>query len=340
MLRLVVSGTPFSLAIDSGVSGAFRGELHDLTLREALSTLLGPLGLDFFVEGTVLRITPHRVDTRQFDLNVLDVRRELQRTTGNASASLTSTVPGGDVFAAIAEGVRALLSDTGRVHIDRRAGLATVTDFPERLDRVGLYLETLETRSSREVRLQTQAFDVMLKPGASSIDWRAVRQSLGMPADAPMAGLVSDLAALRTALATQGDIRPLWSPEVTTINNEPALLRIDTPGVASLTLTVLPQISADGVIQIAMTHSWQDRGGERRDGFLKTTPIERTSEADTVTRVASGTALVVSGLLRPVQIPKQATGAAALFGAQPKQDGYAELVVLLRPTIVTTGTRD
>jgi type II secretory pathway component GspD/PulD (secretin) len=340
VLRLIVSGTPFSLAIDSDVSGAFRGELRDLTLREALTTLLTPLGLEFRVEGTVLRITRRRTETRQFDLNVLDVRRELQRTTGSASASLTSTVPGDDVFAGIGEGLQALLSESGRAHVDRRAGLAIVTDFPDRLERVALYLETLQARSAQELRLQAQAFEVTLKPGASSIDWRAVRQNLGLSADAPIAGLASDLTALRAALLLQGDIRQLWSPEVTTINNEPALLRIDTPGVASLTLTVIPQISGDGVIQLAVTHTWEERGGEHKEGLMKSTPVQRITEADTVTRLTSGSAVLLSGLLRPVQAPKQATGAAALFGAQPKRDGSAELVVVLRPTIVTTGTRD
>ena len=340
VLRLIVSGTAFSLAIDSDVSGAFRGELRDLTLRQGLTTLLTPLGLEFAVDSTVLRVTRRRTETREFDLNVLNVRRELQRTTGSSAASLTSTVPGDDVFTGIGEGVQALLSESGRVHVDRRAALATVTDFPDRLERVAMYLETLQTRSAQQLRLQAQAFEVTLKTGAASIDWRAVRQNLGLPADAPMAGLVSDLSALRAALLLQGDIRQLWSPEVTTINNEPALLRIDTPGVASLTLTVIPQISSDGVIQLAVMHTWEERGGEHKEGFMKSTPVQRITEADTVTRLASGSAVLLSGLLRPVQIPKQATGAAALFGAQPKREGSAELVVVLRPTIVTTGTRD
>jgi MSHA biogenesis protein MshL len=340
VLRLVVSGTPFSFAIDPDVSGAFRGQIHDLTLRDALTTLLAPLGFDFTVDGTVLRMTRRRTDTRQFDLNVLDLRRELRRTTGSPSASLTSTVAADDVFTAIAEGVQTLLSGSGRVHVDRRAGLATVTDFPERLDRVALYLETLQTRSAREVRLQAQAFEVTLKPGLSSIDWRTVRHSLGIPADSPVAGLASDLPALRSALALQGDIRQLWSPEVTTINNEPALMRIDAPGLASLTLTVVPQIASDGVIQLAIAHTWEMRGGERNEGFMKGAPAQQISETDTVTRLTSGTAVLLSGLLRPVEIAPQAAGAATFSGGQPTQDGYAELVVVLRPTIVTTGTRD
>jgi len=347
VLRLVIAGTPFSLAIDSDVTGVFRGALRDLTLRDALATLLTPLGLEFSLDRTVLRITHHRSETRQFDLNVLDMRRDLQRTTGTASpsssavqagrATLTSVVPPEDVLTAIGEGIHALLSESGRVHIDRRAGLATVSDLPDRLERVALYLEALETRSSREVRLQAQALEVTLKPGASAIDWRAVRQSLGMPADAPTAGLVSDILALRTALAMQGEIRPLWSPEVTTINNEPALLRIDAPGLVSLTLTVMPQISSDGIIQLAIAHTWESTAAE---SWTKTTSVQRISEADTVTRLRSGNAVLLSGLVRPVQIPPQAADAAVISGAQPKQDGYAELVVVVRPTIVTTGTRD
>jgi len=347
VLRLVIAGTPFSLAIDSDVTGVFRGALRDLTLRDALATLLTPLGLEFSLDRTVLRITHHRSETRQFDLNVLDMRRDLQRTTGTASpsssavqagrATLTSVVPPEDVLTAIGEGIHALLSESGRVHIDRRAGLATVSDLPDRLERVALYLEALETRSSREVRLQAQALEVTLKPGASAIDWRAVRQSLGMPADAPTAGLVSDILALRTALAMQGEIRPLWSPEVTTINNEPALLRIDAPGLVSLTLTVMPQISSDGIIQLAIAHTWESTAAE---SWTKTTSVQRISEADMVTRLRSGNAVLLSGLVRPVQIPPQAADAAVISGAQPKQDGYAELVVVVRPTIVTTGTRD
>ena len=349
VLRLLVAGTPFSLAIDPDATGAFRGELRDLTLREALTTLLTPLGLDFTLERTVIHITHHRTDTRQFDLNVLDVRRTLQRSTGPASgdplagraaATLTSTAPADDVLGAIGEGVQALLSEAGHVHIDRRAGLATVTDYPERLDRVALYLETLQTNSSREVRLQAQAFEVTLYT-AASIDWRAVREKLGVPSATPVAGLAGDPAALRAALAAQGDLRTLWAPEVTTVNNEPALMRIDTPDLASLTLTVVPQISSDGVVQLAVAHTWEEHAsGEHRDGFLKSTPTRRVSEADTVTRLTSGTAMLLAGVIRPVRIPKAATGAAALFGAQPTQDGYAELVVLLRPTIVTTGARD
>src|SRR5437588_831552 len=147
VLHLLTAGTPFSVAIDSNVSGSFRGDLKNLTLREALTTVLTPLGLDFTVRGTVIVVTRHRVETRQFDVNVIDVQRGLQRTAGReGTGTLTSRVPAEDAFESIGAGVTALLSEDGRVYIDRRAGLATVTDFPEHLDRVALYLETLHVR--------------------------------------------------------------------------------------------------------------------------------------------------------------------------------------------------
>jgi hypothetical protein len=124
VLTLLLEGTPFSVAIDAAVEGSFRGELKDLTLRESLAALLDPLGLDFDVTGTVIRVTRDRVGVRQYDLNLIAVQRGLARTAGGAGAMLSSTVPPEDVFAGIADGVRALLSPDGTVHVDRRAGLA------------------------------------------------------------------------------------------------------------------------------------------------------------------------------------------------------------------------
>lgn len=335
VLHLLVYGTPFSLAIDPDATGTFRGELKQLTLRNALTTLLAPLGLQFEAQGTVIRIRRQQTETRQYDLNVLNVQRG-GRVDAGASATLAAAVAPEDAFAGITDGVQMLLSSAGRVHVDRRAGLAQVTDFPERLDRVGLYLETLQQRSGRQVRLQAQVFEVTLKESAS-IDWRLVRETLGLPRDAAVAGLAADPAALRTALSAQGEIRPLWAPEITTLNNEPARVRVATPGGSSLTMIVVPQIAADGIVQLSVSHAWEEHAGDRKQGLLKSTPVMRVSEADTVTRVMDGNTVLIAGLLRPQPIVTAAAGAAGLFGGRTKTPGRAELVVLLRPTVVSPG---
>jgi Bacterial type II and III secretion system protein len=338
VMRLLVEGTPFSLAIDADATGTFRGELKRLSLRESLATLLAPLGLDFDVQGTIIRVMKHRAETRQFDLNLLNVQRGMQRTAsnGDGSAAITTTVNPDDVFAGISAGVQALLSETGRLNIDRRSGLALVSDFPERLERVALYLETLHTRSARQVRLEALVFEVTLKD-AVAIDWRLVREKLGLPASAPEAGIAADPLALRSALASQGEIQDLWAPEVTTLNNEPAMVHVSTPGSTALTMTVLPQISADGVVQLSVSHAWEEHDGTRRDGFLKSTPVMRVTGSDSVTRVIDGHTVLVAGLVRPRDLAVPSTGAMGIFGASQKRKSHVELVVLLKPTIVKPG---
>jgi hypothetical protein len=324
VLRLLIAGTPFSLAIDADATGGFRGDLKQLTLREALSTVLDPLGLDFDVRGTVLRVTRDRTETRQFDLNLLAVQRGLTRTAGGGSTTVVTTLGGEDVFAGIADGVQALLSSNGRVHVDRRAGLAQVTDSAERLDRVALYLEALQVRSRRQVRLDARVFEVTLRD-AAAIDWRTVREKLGLARDAPHSGVAADPAALQKALADQGDVRVLSAPTVTALNNEPALVRAWTPGASSLTLSVVPQIAADGIVQLSVSHAWE-LGGPNA--------VAHVAEADTVARVMDGATMLIAGLLRPAQVAVPAHGMGALFGGPAKKTVQAELVVLLRATIV------
>lgn len=338
VLRLLVEGTPFSLALDPDATGTFRGELKRLTLREALTTLLAPLGLDFDIQGTIIRVMAHRSETRQFDLNLLNLQRGMQRTAanGDGTATITTTVNADDVFAGIGAGVRSLLSERGTVHVDPRSGVALVRDYPERLDRVALYLETLHARSGRQVRLEAVVFEVTLS-NAVSIDWRLVRERLGLPGTAPEAGIAADPLALRAALAAQGEIQDLWAPEVTTLNNEPAMVHVSTPGASALTLTVMPQISADGIVQLSVSHAWEEHDGDRKEGFLKSSPVMRTTGSDSVTRVIDGQTVMVSRLVRPKAISRPATGMSGVFGASVKQKGHVELVVLLKPTIVRPG---
>src|SRR5205085_7613705 len=118
---------------------------------------------------------------------------------------------------------------------------------------------------------------------APSIDWGIVRDKLGLPRNATDAGFAADPLALRTVLAAQGEIADLWAPEVTTLSNEPAMVHISTPGSSSLTMTVLPQISADGIVRLSISHEWGEHDGDQKQGFLKTTPVMRVSGSDTVT---------------------------------------------------------
>jgi hypothetical protein len=179
------------------------------------------------------------------------------------------------------------------------------------------------------VRLQARVLEVTVRD-APSIDWRAVRERLALPSDAPEAGLAADPAALQMALAAQGEIRTLSAPEVTAMNNEPALMRAGTPGQSWLTMTVVPQIAADGIVQLSVSQAWEEQQPGQKQ--------PRTAEADTVMRVMDGHTVLIAGLLRPVEIAVAPKGFSAWFGGAAKKAAQAELVVLLRATVVTPGT--
>ena len=336
VLRLLVEGTPFSLAVDPDATGTFRGELKRLSIRESLTTLLTPLRLDFDIQGTIIRVMKHRAETRQFDLNVLNVQRGMTRTEAHGATSIGSAVNADDVFAGIAAGVQSLLSAAGRVHVDARSGIALVSDFPERLDRVALYLETLHTRSARQVRLEAVVIEVTLQDRAA-IDWRVVRERLGLGGGTAASGIVADPRALRDALASQGRVLDVWAPEVTTLNNEPAMVHVSTSGATALTLTVVPQISADGFVQLSVSHAWEEHEGRRKDGMWKSTPVVRVTGSDSVVRASDGETILVAGLQRPKAAVAAAKGVSGKSGGTGTANPLVELVVLLRPTIMRTG---
>jgi hypothetical protein len=148
LLLLLVNGTPFSL-VDGSTRRVttFIGDLKDLTMRQAIEAVLFPRSLDYDVQGTLIRVFPRKMSTRLFNVNYPNTRRNLQRQIPVASSIAGQQNPSpillsssqSDLFDDIEKGVQSLLSSSGRMHVDRTAGLVQATDFADRLDQIGLY---------------------------------------------------------------------------------------------------------------------------------------------------------------------------------------------------------
>lgn len=331
LLLLLVNGTPFSMVDGGAVTGAtFVGDLKDLTMRQAIEAVLFPHALDYDVQGTLIRVFPRKTSTRLFNVNYPNTRRTLTREVGGSSSSTTQT----DFFDDLEKGVQSLLSSSGRMHLDRTAGIVQVTDFADRLDQVGVYVEAVQLRAGRQVRIDAQVFEVALSAtGASSIDWRtpAIRSATGVrsaPTTGTAAVATTDIDALMKAIAQQGVITPIASPQVVAMNNEPAIMRFgdeatsaDSSGQRSeaLTLTVVAQVSADRIVQMQVSPSYSSRGAA----------AIRVNEADTVVRLLDGETIVLSGFVTE----REKAGQSAAV-TQAMQSTRSELVILLTPTIV------
>jgi type II secretory pathway component GspD/PulD (secretin) len=374
VLELLLTGTPLSFVFEEGVDGTFSGALTNLSMRQALEAVLFPRGLDYDVQGSLVRIFPRKAGTRLFDVNYLSFRRTWQRTvrstttpsSPNAPAAELTTTIESDLFEELGRGVQALLSESGRMHVDRTAGLVQVTDFADRLDQVGVYVERVQLRATRQVRIEARVFQITLADAeAASVDWKAAAARSGSTVRATSGRAVGmrieSFEALKKALAEQGTVTMIAAPHVMAMNNEPAVMRAGTQGVyfttasqldqdgrrertsppvailEGLTLTVTAQIASDGIVQLSVAPTYTEKTGQSKSASGDLVPVLQVSETDTLVRVQDGDTVVISGFLQDRQKAKISTGLAGFFGAQARETVKSDLVILLTPTVVNAG---
>ena len=330
LLLLLVRGTSLSIVPDPAIGGTFIGELKNVTVRQALGLILRPLGLDYALDAGVIRVFRRQAETRIFDLDYIATQRIASTTVGSEngrSAATVSSSTKNDLFDELTNGVKTLLTERATFNVDRKAGLLQATDFPERLDRVSMYLDAVQDRVQRQVQIDARVIEVELSDEkAAGIDWAAIAAQSGAPAPpgervAPrrsLAGLrVTDVGKLLERLAAQGKLVTLASPRLLTLNNEPSIVRTD-----ALTLSVTPQIASDSALTLSITP------------MLKT---PTGFESDMLARVADGETLVVSGFTREREVRerKNVGISGGWFGRGTViTRTRLELVILLTPTIV------
>lgn len=333
VLLLLVKGTSLSIVADPAIGATFIGELKNVTIRQGLELTLAPLGLDYAVDDTRLRVFRREPETRIFDLNYVVGERVATSSVAGAdaggSAGVASTTKS-DVFADLSAGVKTLLSDRAAFNVDRKAGLLQVTDFPERLDRVAVYLEAVQDRVHRQAEINARVVEIELNDEkATGVDWTAVTARMTSTSDSLAGGAravvrpsltgmrVGDIARLMTALEAQGKVTVVASPRLFALNNEPSIVRTD-----AVTLSVTPQIAGDGLITVSLSP-------------LVKTPLV---QSDLLARVADGETLVISGFIRDQEThERKAVGTSGgWFGRSTVVTRKrVELVILLTPRIVS-----
>jgi type II secretory pathway component HofQ len=334
LLLLLVRGTNLSLIPDPAIAGAFIGELKNVTVRQALDSILPPLGLDYRVDGGFIHVFARERDTRIYDINYIAAQRSASSTLGGRavdpaalSSASVSTVTSTDLFADLTKGIQTLLSDRATFNLDRKAGLLQVTDFPERLDRVSDYLDAVEGRVQRQVEFDARIVEVELKDTtATGVNWGLIVAGMSggstptpaSPARRTLTGLrVTDLARFMGLLGDQGKVATLQNNRMVALNNEPAIVRSE-----ALTLSVTPQIAPDGVVMLSLTP------------LLKAPAI---AESDTLARVADGETLVIAGFSRNREVRERTNLGirGGWFGrGTVVTQKRVELLILLTPKIL------
>jgi MSHA biogenesis protein MshL len=301
---------------------------------------------------------------------------------GGSQASVSGT-DSGDVFEELQAGVETLLSAAGRLNLDRKAGLLQVTDYPSHLDKIAVYVEAYETRALRQVRIVAKILEVELREDFSAgIDWSLVLKNAGDAVAltqrlAPTRGSsaftmgvnIKDFKGLLEAFVGQGRVNVMASPWVMAMNNEPAVMRVGTQDVyfvttsqvdassgqvlqtvvtpqtinEGVTLSVTPQIAADGVINMSIMPSITERTGTATSRLGDQVPIVSVRETDTLVRVHEGETIVIAGLMQDrtsadtskVPILGDVPLVGGLFRREERMKRKTDLVILLTPTVLT-----
>ena len=133
--------TKLNIIIDPDVAGKVTVDLKEVTLTQALKALLTPIGLVFEVDNGFIRVSKPRMETRLFFLNYVSTARSGSRTTstttggagqggivggaaGGVVGGTTSTVTStdtADLFTEIEKGIKTLMSDGGKMTINKQA---------------------------------------------------------------------------------------------------------------------------------------------------------------------------------------------------------------------------
>ncbi|MGA6993821.1 MAG: secretin N-terminal domain-containing protein [Candidatus Deferrimicrobiaceae bacterium] len=261
----------FNLVLSPEVSGTITMDVKGASAPEIMTEVCDLLGCRLEFLGKTVRVLPAIRVTRIFSLDYLLTSRtgsgSLTASTSTSGSSSTSGSVSGtsssggesqslntvsteekfDFWSGIVEEVQSMLSaDGGKVVLNRATGTLVVTDFPGRVEQVGEYIATLESRSRIGVMIETRILEVALDDTTQyGIDWTAfpdlsslslsgslsggaaVRQTLQSGTNAFQIGVAgSKFDAFLDALSTQGQVNVLSAPKVSTLNNQRAIIRI------------------------------------------------------------------------------------------------------------------
>lgn len=273
-------------------------------------------------------------------------------STVNASQVVTSSEV--DFWREVAGVIQALIGEEegNRVVVNPQASLLVVRASSADQQNVEAFLEQAERNLQRQVVLEAKILEVNLKDGfQAGINWsdlgrdRNGNSRFGIVGDS-LAGpqgvggvfsaalTLGDFSGLLELLETQGQVRVLSSPRISTLNNQKAVIKVGsdeffvtevsssntvtsggvseptqdvtlTPFFSGISLDVTPQINQHDEVTLHVRPSVsrvQDQNkvislGEGRDLNLPLA-LSTTRQSDSIIRARSGQVVVIGGLLQ------------------------------------------
>ena len=281
-----------------------------------------------------------------------------------------------------------------RLIIEPISGVVQITATPSVLEEADKFLKAMESSLQRQVLIEARFVEINLSNSiAEGLDWSmipdltslsnlkgaisggaAVTQALNPLAREFQIGVSNqNIQTIMSAVSKNGKVNVLQSPQVTALNNQPAVIRVarnetffqrqETPGFPAtatspatlpvvnyvpiqqptgVVLNLTPQIGDDGMIIMSIRPSITSIASVATspDG-LSTSPVTDVRELDTVAKVRHGQTIILAGLIQErdlesiseVPILSKLPILGGLFRQVKKDRAKVELVILLTPYI-------
>ncbi|HDS08637.1 MAG TPA: hypothetical protein ENN73_00290 [Firmicutes bacterium] len=369
-LRLISYKTNISIYSDPGVSGTVNIKLKDVPWEVALDNILKNAGFTYEWQGdSMIRVTK---------LEILEQEKKLELESTKMkedSEPLITRIY--TVSYADPDSVRNLIQEQltkrGTVDINRRANKVIVTDVAKSFAKVEALISDLDLET-KQVNISTRIYrlnDITSKDlgiywtGGNTVNPYAdpqidVRSNLGPNSPVPGIGQVviasanqmMNIEAIISSYASMNSLELVTSPNVTTLNHNPAsivigqmvpITMLDAAGntVTQLTtigtkIVVTPHINAEGMIIMNIHPEISALAGTTGEINIA------TSEADTKVMVRDGETAILGGLteIRKTESKNFVPGLhkipviGLLTKNSSKNIATAEILIFVTPRIV------
>ena len=303
-----------------------------------------------------------------------------------------------NVWDELQTGIRELLSEEGKLVVNARVGYIAVIDYRSNQKRVGDFIDFFKASINKQILIRAKILEVTLDRGLEfGINWSVVVSKLsttlaitqpfapilgkpkaptGQTRPNPIAELFqlgvtgNDFDFIVRALESQGKVKVLSAPEVSTLNGQTAIIRsvredavfqttttATSAGITDATtvepftfgvyLDVIPHVDSEGIITMFIHPSISSLVSTKRFRGAET-PIIDTRETDTIVRVMEGETVIIAGLMNDVV--QKAISKVPILGDIPyigrafrkdiESHIKSELVILISPSIVGPRAKD
>ena len=261
-----------NIIADNDVEGYISVEFHNLPLAQAMSAMLDSLELYWEKDKNLIKVK--RWKTRTFTVDYLRLVRSGQ---GSSLANVNSSVSGGSegggssnsedgtfeltqedsvkFWDELAEQLESMVSEDGRIVINRMSGTIQITDLHSRVSEIAQYIGDINQAIHRQVEIDVRIVEVELNDDFSlGIDWSLITSaaSSGVQANLGITNIITqplggfgallpsvslnlfqtdnqiNFDSLITALSEQGEVNVVSQPKIRTLNNQSAMIKVGT----------------------------------------------------------------------------------------------------------------